>query len=82
MPVYHRDADKVTFRFDLTILLPPQYGVQSQVVVTADARNGGPAADDWRVESLDLISGKTLTAGAPGPGGSPARTPALPQRLH
>jgi hypothetical protein len=83
VPVYHRDADRVTFRFDLTILLPPQYGVQSQVVVTADARNGDPTPADWRVESLELISGKTLTAGAPGPGGSPAATPALtPQRPH
>jgi hypothetical protein len=79
VPIYHRDADQVTLRFDLTLLLPPEYGVQSQVVVTADARNGDPTPADWRVESLELISGKTLTPGAVGPGGKPAM---MPQRPH
>jgi hypothetical protein len=74
-PIYHRDAERVTFRFDLTL---PEYGVQSQVVVTADARNGDPTPADWRVESLELISGKTLTPGAVGSGGSPATMPRRP----
>jgi len=79
MPIYHHDAERVTLRFDLVIALPPLYGVQSQVVVTADARNGDPAPGGWRIESVDMISGKTMTASAPGPGGSPAR---MPQRPH
>jgi len=78
LPVYHRDADQVRFRFDLMIPLPPEYGVQSQVVVTADARNGDPAPADWRIESLDLFSGKSMIAGAPGPGGTAAQMPRRP----
>ena len=79
LPIYNRDADQVTFRFDLMIPLPPEYGVQAQVVVTADARNGDPGPDDWRIESLDLYSGKSMIAGAPGPGGTPVQ---MPQRPH
>jgi hypothetical protein len=79
MPIYHRDGERVTLRFDLMIPLPPMYGVQSQIVVTADARNGDPTAADWRVEALELISGKSLTAGAPGPGGTSARMPRPPR---
>jgi hypothetical protein len=78
LPVYHHDAEKVSFRFDLMIPLPPEYGVQSQVVVTADARNGDPAPADWRVESLELISGKSMTPGAPGPGGAGTQMPRRP----
>jgi hypothetical protein len=79
LPIYHRDAEQVRFRFDLMIPLPPEYGVQSQVVVTADARNGDPAPGDWRIESLDLFSGKSMIAGAPGPGGMPAKMPQRPR---
>ncbi len=78
-PIYHRDTEQVTFRFDLMLLLPPQYGVQGQVVVTADARHGDPTAADWRIKSIDLVSGKTLTAGEPGSGGMPARMPQRPR---
>jgi hypothetical protein len=79
LPIYHRDADQVRFRFDLMIPLPSGYGVQSQVVATADARNGDPAPADWRIESLDLFSGKNMTPGAPGPGGMPAKMPQRPR---
>jgi hypothetical protein len=79
LPIYHRDADQVRFRFDLMIPLPSGYGVQSQVVATADARNGDPAPADWRIESLDLFSSKNMTPGAPGPGGMPAKMPQRPR---
>lgn len=79
MPMYHRDAERVTFRFDLMIPLPPLHAVQGQVVVTADARDGDPSSTDWRIESLDLFSGKTMIAGDPGPGGSSARLPQRPR---
>jgi hypothetical protein len=69
----------VTFRFDLMIPLPPEYGVQGQVAVTADAPDGDPAPADWRIESLDLFSGKSMTPGAPGPGGMPAPMPQRPR---
>ena len=71
MPTYHREGDQIRFGFDLAILLPPQYMVQGRVVVEADAA-GEPKPDDWRVESLELISGKSM-GGSPGgmsrPGG-------------
>jgi hypothetical protein len=79
LPMYRRDANQVTFRFDLMIPLPPEYGVQGQVAVTADAPDGDPAPADWRIESLDLFSGKSMTPGAPGPGGMPAPMPQRPR---
>lgn len=71
MPTYRQEGGQVRFGFDIAIPLPPQYMVQGRLMVAADA-TVEPKADDWRVESLDLISGKSA-GGSPGgmsrPGG-------------
>lgn len=70
MPTYRTDGDRALYGFDVMIGLPPDYAVQGRLTVAADVRNGDPGPDDWQIESLDLISGKSMGA----EGGGPPRT--------
>ncbi len=67
MPTYRTDGDLALYGFDVTIALPPAYAVQGRLTVAADVRNGEPGPDDWQIESLDLISGKSMGAEGGGP---------------
>jgi len=73
MPTYRRDGDRVFYGFDVMIALPPDYAVQGLLTVAADVREGDPGPDDWQIEYLDLISGKSMGAegGGPPPPGMP-----------
>ncbi len=77
MPTYRREGDRVFYGYDVTIALPPDYAVQGRLTVAADVRNGDPGPDDWQIESLDLISGKSMgeTGGPPRPGMPPMGKP-------
>ena len=74
-PTYQREPDRTRIGFDLTVPLTPRYLVHGRLMVTADGDD--PSPTDWRIESLDLISGKSMAASGaePPPGGSGASTP-------
>ncbi len=77
IPTYRRDGDRVFYGNDVTIALPPDYTVQGRLTVSGDVRDGDPGPDGWQIESLDLISGKSMgeAGGPPRPGMPPMRTP-------
>lgn len=77
MPTYRTDGDRVFYGFDVMIGLPPDFAVQGRLTVAADVRNGDPGPEDWQIESLDLISGKSMGAagGPPQPGMPPMGKP-------
>ncbi len=78
LPEFHREGDLARIGFSIEIMpVPPMEKVaadkpppqpdavfQGRLVLTADLSHGDPSKDDWRVESLDLLSAKS-TAGAP-----------------
>ena len=61
-PIYRRDGDHVSLRYDTVIVLPPEYGVQAQLVVTANARNGDPAPNDLAHRVVGFVQRQELDA--------------------
>jgi hypothetical protein len=90
MPVYHQAGGQITFLFDASIgLLDPEkniprYSVEAQVAVSADesearkAISGGLPA--WRIQAVDLVSGRSAPTTAPGTAMSPPPPGSPPPR--
>ena len=68
-PTFHRNGDLARVGFDMEIVLETGV-IQGRLWVTADVSQSDLVKDQWRVESLDLLSHKS-GSGAP---------PARPQR--
>ena len=79
LPTYHWDAEQLHFGMDVSIPLPPDILVQAHLVVAGDAHNTDPGPNDWRIDSLDLISGKSANSGRMEPPGRSMPRPLGPQ---
>jgi hypothetical protein len=71
LPVYHREGDRVRLGFDFAIPLKNQL-VLARLYLATDGRD--PGTQDWRVDSLELISAKSA-GGPPGAGQRPGAPP-------
>jgi hypothetical protein len=68
-PIYRHDSQLARLGYDMTIMLEG-LKVESRLQLAADTGDGDPKEEQWRVESLDLLSAKSTagaTGGAPGP---------------
>ncbi len=87
LPEIHREGDAARIGFNIEIMPvqpmakvlagkpPPQADlvIQGQLWLTADLSHGDPSKDDWRVETLDLLSAKSAAGASSGLALPPAR---------
>ena len=79
LPEFHREGDLARLGFNIEITPAPPTGIvpadkaplesdvfQARLVLTAAVGRGDPSKDEWRVESLDLLSAKSTAGAMPG----------------
>ncbi len=87
LPEFHREGDLARLGFNIEITPAPPTGIvpadkaplesdvfQARLVLTADLGRGDPSKDEWRVESLDLLSARARPAPCPACLGGPRRS--------